>query len=190
VLTGIFVNFARCDPLSLVTGAVRGPAAVVGFTAWHRLDCDGRFDRSLGRMGYRAPTHVIWRGLPDVPPYRQNWRFFCGSCRSACHQVTEEITTGLFDGRSRLHAAETHIGSAGLFCLLAIHVSIKKAISRFCRRAGYRDYRCLCVAGLRATTSIPRFPPSPYVGRVLSAQRKNCPAAWFLPAILSSRGSG
>jgi pimeloyl-ACP methyl ester carboxylesterase len=192
---GDFVTLSQGVTHYRWVGPVRGPVAVVVHGLASPLIAMEGLTEGLGKMGYRVLTYDLYgRGLSDAPPGRQNRAFFLRQLSDLlAHQgVTEEITmVGYSMGGSiaTAYAAENphRISRVILFATSGV-VTKESDFSRFCRRVPViGDWRHGMFVRRRILSAIPLDSPSPYVGRVLSAQRKELSRRGFLPAILSSR---
>jgi pimeloyl-ACP methyl ester carboxylesterase len=176
-------------------GPVRGPVAVVVHGLASPLIAMEGVAEGLGQMGYRVLTYDLYgRGLSDAPAGRQDRAFFLQQLSDllANQSVTEEITfVGYSMGGSIATAfAADHpdrINRVILFASAGV-VTIESDFSRFCRKVPViGDWWHGMYVRRRILSTIPLDAPSPYVDRVLVAQRAELSRRGFLPAILSSR---
>jgi pimeloyl-ACP methyl ester carboxylesterase len=176
-------------------GPVRGPIAVLVHGLASPLIAMEGLSEGLGKMGYRVLTYDLYgRGLSDAPPGRQNRAFFVEQLTELLeHQgISEEIT---FIGYSMggqiatAYAAENPHRISRVILFASGGVVMKESdFSRFCRRVPViGDWWHGMFVRRRILSAIPFDSPSPYVKRVLVAQRAELSRRGFLPAILSSR---
>jgi len=176
-------------------GPVRGPVAVlIHGLASPQIAMEGLAE-GLGKMGYRVLTYDLYgRGLSDAPLARQSRAFFLQQLAEllAEQQVEEEIT---FVGYSMggaiatAYAAENpHRINRVILVASAGVVTNESGFSRFCRKVPLiGDWWHGMFVRRRILRAIPLDFDSPYIQRVLVAQRAELARRGYLPAILSSR---
>ncbi len=176
-------------------GPVRGPVAVlVHGLASPQIAMEGLAE-GLGKMGYRVLTYDLYgRGLSDAPVGRQSRAFFLQQLSEllAEQNIKEEIT---FVGYSMggaiatAYAAENpHRINRVILVASAGVVTNESGFSRFCRTVPViGDWWHGMFVHRRILRAIPFDATSPYVDRVLVAQRAELSRRGYLPAILSSR---
>lgn len=176
-------------------GPVRGPIAVlVHGLASPSIAMEGLSD-GLGKMGYRVLTYDLYgRGLSDAPSVLQDRAFFVNQLVELLeHQgISEEITFVGYSMGGQIataYAAENpHRINRVILCASAGVVTKESDFSRFCRSVPViGDWWHGMFVRRRILSAIPFDSPSPYVKRVLVAQRAELSRRGFLPAILSSR---
>ncbi|MEL6682162.1 MAG: alpha/beta hydrolase [Pseudomonadota bacterium] len=176
-------------------GPARGPVAVlIHGLASPQIAMEGLAE-GLGRMGYRVLTYDLYgRGLSDAPEGRQTRKFFVGQLSEllAEQNVKEEIT---FVGYSMggaiaaAYAAENpHRINRVILVAASGIVTNESRFSKFCRTIPMLgDWWHGMFVQRRILKAIPVESDSPYVERVLAAQRQELSRRGYLPAILSSR---
>lgn len=176
-------------------GPVRGPVAVlVHGLASPQIAMEGLAE-GLGKMGYRVLTYDLYgRGLSDAPLGRQSRAFFLRQLSELLDNQTiaEEIT---FVGYSMggaiaaAYAAENpHRINRVILIASSGVLTEESAFSRFCRKVPVvGDWWHGMFVRRRILSAIPLDSASPYVDRVLIAQRAELSRRGYLPAILSSR---
>ncbi|MEL6838149.1 MAG: alpha/beta hydrolase [Pseudomonadota bacterium] len=176
-------------------GPVRGPVAVlIHGLASPQIAMEGLAE-GLGSMGYRVLTYDLYgRGLSDDPPGRQTRAFFLQQLSEllAEQNVKEEIT---FVGYSMggaiatAYAAENpHRINRVILVSSSGVVTHESNFSKFCRKVPVLgDWWHGMFVRRRILGAIPMESASPYVERVLVAQRQELSRRGYLPAILSSR---
>lgn len=176
-------------------GPVRGPVAVmVHGLASPQIAMEGLAE-GLGKMGYRVLTYDLYgRGLSDAPTGRQDSAFFLQQLAELLsdQNVTEEITlVGYSMGGAIAGAyAAQNIHRINRVILVASSgvVTHESGFSQFCRKVPILgDWWHGMFVRRRILRAIPLDSSSPYVERVLVAQRAELSRQGYLPAILSSR---
>lgn len=176
-------------------GPVRGPVAVVVHgLASPSVAMEGVAE-GLGNRGYRVLTYDLYgRGLSDAPAGRQNRAFFLRQLSDllTCLGVSEEITcVGYSMGGSIVtaFAAENPHRISRVILLASAGIATNESeFSSFCRRVPVLgDWVHGMFVRRRILSAIPFDSASPYVQKVLAAQRAELSRRGYLPAILSSR---
>lgn len=176
-------------------GPVRGPVAVlIHGLASPQIAMEGLAE-ALGKMGYRVLTYDLYgRGLSDAPLGRQSRAFFLRQLSEllAEQEIEEEITFVGYSMGGAIAAAYAadNIHRINRVILIASSgvVTHESGFSRFCRRVPFvGDWWHGLFARRRILQAIPVDFDSPYVQRVLVAQRAELARRGYLPAILSSR---
>lgn len=176
-------------------GPARGPVAVlVHGLATPSVAMEGVAE-GLGKRGYRVLTYDLYgRGLSDAPLGHQNRAFFLRQLSDLLIHlgVSEEITcVGYSMGGSIVTAfAADNVHRINRVILLAPAgiMTNESDFSQFCRRVPLLgDWSHGMFARRRILSAIPFDSPSPYVQKVLGAQRAELSRRGYLPAILSSR---
>lgn len=192
---GDFVQLSQGVTHYKWVGPVRGPVAVFvhGLTS-PSIALEGVAE-GLGQRGYRVLTYDLYgRGLSDAPTGRQNRAFFLRQLTELLDRlgITEEITcVGYSMGGSIATAfsAENPHRIKRVILFASAGVEVKESdFSKFCRTVPILgDWLHGLLARRRILSSIPWDSSSPYVERVLVAQRAELSRRGYLPAILSSR---
>ena len=195
VTDGDFVQLSQGVTHYKWVGPVRGPVAVLihGLTS-PSIALEGVAE-GLGQRGYRVLTYDLYgRGLSDAPMGRQNRAFFLRQLTELLDRqgITEEITcVGYSMGGSiaTAFAAENPHRINRVILFASAGVDVKESdFSKFCRTVPVLgDWVHGLLVRRRILASIPLDSPSPYVERVLVAQRAELSRRGYLPAILSSR---
>ncbi len=192
---GEFVRLSQGVTHYKWVGPVRGPIAVLvhGLTS-PSIAMEGVAE-GLGKRGYRVLTYDLYgRGLSDAPMGRQNRSFFLRQLDDLLTHVglTDEITlVGYSMGGAIVTAfasANPHRTNRVILFASAGVITIESGFSRFCRTVPVLgDWAHGVLARGRILGAIPLDSPSPYVERVLIAQRAELARRGYLPAVLSSR---
>lgn len=192
---GEFVRLSQGVTHYKWVGPVRGPIAVFvhGLTS-PSIAMEGVAE-GLGKRGYRVLTYDLFgRGLSDAPMGRQNRAFFLRQLDELLTYLglTDEITlAGYSMGGSivtAFAAANPHrINRVILFASAGVETH-ETDFCRFCRLTPILgDWAHGVLSRRRILSAIPVDYPSPYIRRVLVAQRDELARRGYLPAVLSSR---